>query len=62
MDSDTREVLDEKECAELLRQKIRTLGYWRQRHIGPKAYHSGRKIIYFRGEVLEWLRDNLVTD
>jgi len=49
-------VLTQEQTAELLHQKIRTLGYWRQRNEGPPAYKNGKHISYFEDEVLEWLR------
>ena len=62
METDSHEkVLTQQQTAELLNHKnTRTLGYWRERHIGPPAYHNGKRIAYIESEVLEWLRKNRV--
>lgn len=45
------------ELAQELGLSVDTLARWETRRIGPTCVRIGRKVIYRRGAVQEWLRD-----
>ena len=60
-DEDTGGVLDEwmtrSALARELGVSIDTLGRWESRRIGPPSIRVGRKVLYRRETVREWLRE-----
>lgn len=49
------ELLTIAEAAELLRAPVATLRYWRHRHIGPRSFRLGRRVLYRRDDVTAWI-------
>jgi excisionase family DNA binding protein len=47
--------LTTSEVAELLRVSVATIHDWRTNKIGPRAYRVGRRLLWRRGEVEEWV-------
>lgn len=43
------------EFAEQVRTSPETVRYWRHIGKGPKAFKVGRKVLYVRSEVEEWI-------
>jgi len=44
-----------EEVAELLRMPVATVRYWRVLGTGPCGFILGRRLRYFRQDVLDWL-------
>ena len=44
-----------EEVAELLRMPVATVRYWRVLGTGPRGFILGRRLRYFRQDVLDWL-------
>jgi len=57
MASPVPEFLTTDEVAELLRTSPETVRYWRHVGKGPKTFKVGRKALYVREEVTEWIAD-----
>jgi len=55
------ELLYTSEAAEFLRRPVNTLRHWRKTGHGPRCYKEEGRIIYFRSELLQWLRSNPIT-
>jgi predicted DNA-binding transcriptional regulator AlpA len=49
--------IDTNEFADLLRRSPETVRYWRHVGIGPKPFKLGRKVLYVRAEVEQWIDD-----
>ena len=49
------ELITTAEAAVLLRKAVGTLRYWRHIKYGPRSFRVGRRVMYFRSEVLAWL-------
>ena len=49
------ELLTITEVAELLRTPVATLRYWRHLGIGPASFRIGRRVMYRRSDVEEWI-------
>ena len=49
------ELLTITEVAELLRTPVATLRYWRHLRIGPPSFRIGRRVMYRRTDVEEWI-------
>ena len=49
------ELLTITEVAELLRTPVATLRYWRHLRIGPAIFRIGRRVMYRRTDVEEWI-------
>lgn len=45
------------EVAELLRSPIETVRYWRHIGKGPGSFKVGRKVLYKRADVEQWISD-----
>lgn len=43
------------EAAELLRTPVATLRYWRHRGIGPDSFRLGRRVVYRREDLDQWV-------
>jgi excisionase family DNA binding protein len=49
------ELLTIAEAADLLRAPVATLRYWRHRNIGPRSFRLGRRVLYRRDDLHEWI-------
>ena len=49
------ELLTMPEVAALLRAPLATLRYWRHLGAGPRNFKVGRRVCYWRTEVMYWL-------
>lgn len=43
------------EAAELLRTSEATLRFWRYEGTGPRSAKLGRRVVYRRSEILQWI-------
>ncbi|WP_195393500.1 helix-turn-helix domain-containing protein [Actinomyces urogenitalis] len=46
------------EVADYLKLKPNTLEHWRTRSLGPHYEYAGRRVLYRRSDVDDWLRTN----
>ena len=49
------ELLTIEELAELLRVPVASLRYWRVLDTGPRGFIIGRRLRYWRQDVMDWL-------
>ena len=49
------DLLTTAEAAELVRCPVATLRYWRHRGGGPCSFRVGRRVLYRRVDVYEWI-------
>ncbi len=49
------ELLTIEQVADLIRMPVATLRYWRVLDIGPRGFIMGRRLRYWRQDVLDWL-------
>lgn len=49
------ELLGIEELAKLLGTPVNTVRYWRTIGYGPKSARVGRRVVYRRSEVLDWI-------
>jgi DNA-binding transcriptional MerR regulator len=49
------DVLTPAEVAEMTRLPVQTLKYFRTRGGGPQFFTLGRKVVYSKDDVVEWL-------
>ena len=57
------ELLTIAEAAQLLRTPVATLRYWRHRNTGPRSFRLGRRVLYRRDDLHDWIdtqRDHAV--
>jgi excisionase family DNA binding protein len=52
---DTPEYLLVDEAADLLRCPVATLYAWRHRNLGPPAKRVGKRLLYRRDDVINWI-------
>jgi excisionase family DNA binding protein len=45
-----------QDVAELLEVSPNTIYYWRYQGTGPKGHKVGKRVRYWRSEVLDWLQ------
>lgn len=50
------------EVSEMLNVPVATLRYWRHLGKGPRSFKVGRRIRYWRQDVLEWLEHEISRD
>ena len=55
MDGFEDELLTTAEVAALARAPISTVRYWRHIGFGPTSFRLGRRVLYRRGDVQQWL-------
>ena len=55
MTIDEHELLTITEAAALVRAPVATLRYWRHLRIGPASFRIGRRVMYRRTDVEEWI-------
>jgi excisionase family DNA binding protein len=46
------------EVAQLTRAPQSTVRYWRHCGTGPKSFRLGRRVLYRRGDVDQWIADH----
>ena len=51
------ELLTLAEAADLLRTPVATLRYWRHLRTGPRSFRLGRRVLYRRSDVEQWVTD-----
>ena len=49
------ELLTIAEAAQLLRAPVATLRYWRHLGTGPRSFRLGRRVLYRRDDLHEWI-------
>lgn len=49
------DLLTVDEAAELLRTPIGTLRYWRHLGVGPRGFRLGRRVVYRRDDLEQWV-------
>lgn len=45
-----------EETGKMLRTPVETLRWWRHRDQGPPSFKLGRRVLYSRREVLDWIQ------
>lgn len=59
----TESILDEHQCADLLRIKLRTLREWRYQNSGPPFVRITKQCIRYRmKDVEKWMEERLVDN
>ena len=51
------QLLTLQDVAELLEVSPNTVYYWRYQRTGPKGHKVGRRVRYWKSDVLAWLRE-----
>jgi excisionase family DNA binding protein len=54
-DDDHPDLLTITEAAEVLRIPVATLRYWRHLGTGPTSFRLGRRVLYRRDDLHEWI-------
>ena len=49
------ELLTITEAAELVRAPVATLRYWRHLGTGPRSFRLGRRVLYRRDDLHDWI-------
>ena len=49
------ELLTITEAADLVRAPVATLGYWRHLGTGPRSFRLGRRVLYRRDDLHDWI-------
>ncbi|MDK3258893.1 helix-turn-helix domain-containing protein [Blastococcus capsensis] len=49
------ELLTIAEAAQLLRTPVATLRFWRHRNTGPRSFRLGRRVLYRRDDLHDWI-------
>jgi excisionase family DNA binding protein len=49
------ELLTITEAADLLRAAVATLRYWRHLKVGPHSFRAGRRVLYRRDDLHQWM-------
>jgi predicted DNA-binding transcriptional regulator AlpA len=57
-----KDLLGIDQVSKLLDVPVATLRYWRHLGKGPKSFKVGRRIRYWRQDVLEWLNSEIEGD
>jgi len=56
------ELLTTAEVALMTRAPESTVRYWRHLGTGPRSFRLGRRVVYRRHEVEQWLREHEMDD
>jgi predicted DNA-binding transcriptional regulator AlpA len=56
------DLLTTDEVARITRAPVSTVRYWRHLGTGPRSFRLGRRVVYRRHEVEQWLREREMTD
>jgi len=57
-----KDLLGIDDVSKLLNTPVATLRYWRHLGKGPKSFKVGRRIRYWRQDVLDWLDSEIKGD
>jgi len=49
------ELLTSVEAAQITRTPLATLRYWRHLGIGPRSFRIGRRVVYRKTDLHEWI-------
>ena len=52
---EAHDLLTMTEAADLTRAPVATLRYWRHLGVGPRSFRLGRRVLYRRCDLLEWI-------
>jgi predicted DNA-binding transcriptional regulator AlpA len=55
MTTNDHDILTISETAHLVRAPVATLRYWRHLGNGPRSFRIGRRVVYRRTDVNEWI-------
>ena len=61
MDTST-DLLTTAEVAIITRAPVSTVRYWRHLGTGPRSFRLGRRVVYRRQEVEQWLSEREMAD
>jgi predicted DNA-binding transcriptional regulator AlpA len=61
MDTGT-DLLTTAEVAVITRAPVATVRYWRHLGTGPRSFRVGRRVVYWRQEVEQWLSEREMSD
>lgn len=50
------QILTPAQAAEVLDTPVSTLHYWRHRGTGPRSFKIGKRVMYKRADVEQWLQ------
>ena len=53
--TDDHELLTITEAADITRAPLATLRYWRHLGIGPRSFRLGRRVVYRRSDLQDWI-------
>lgn len=53
--SEAPELLTITEAAEFVRVPVATMRYWRWAGTGPRSFRLGRRVVYQRQDILNWI-------
>jgi predicted DNA-binding transcriptional regulator AlpA len=56
------DLLTTDEVALITRAPVSTVRYWRHLGTGPRSFRLGRRVVYRRHEVEQWLSEREMTD
>jgi len=56
------ELLTTDEVAVITRAPVATVRYWRHLGTGPRSFRVGRRVVYRRSEVEQWLSEREIAD
>lgn len=59
---DGQELLTTQEVALITRAPLSTIRYWRYCGTGPRSFRVGRRVLYRRADVEEWLLEQEAAD
>ena len=58
----SNELLTTAEVALITRAPVSTVRYWRHLGTGPRSFRLGRRVVYRRHEVEQWLHEHEMSD
>jgi DNA-binding transcriptional MerR regulator len=53
--TDDHELFTIAEAADITRAPLATLRYWRHLGIGPRSFRLGRRVVYRRSDLQDWI-------
>ena len=53
--TDDHDLLTITEAADITRAPLATLRYWRHLGIGPRSFRLGRRVVYRRSDLQDWI-------
>ena len=58
----SNDLLTTAEVALITRAPVSTVRYWRHLGTGPRSFRLGRRVVYRRHEVEQWLSEREMSD